>query len=556
MKDNNTITVTRGHIGQFASFIGVGALMLGVISLIWQGEFANFVVAIFAVAIAGIVTWVAVTPREFIDVITGRQLQRGTVAVFSTFLMIAIVVMAYTFLDRAVLTLDMTDAGSFTLSSESLTVLDRVNREIRITGFYSPKIIATREIDDQFFRLYEDATDGKVFRKYIDPEQDPGIATDFRAQDGDVFVSYMNEEGTVNFESVMPVSLEGEDVAQERQMTQAISRLIVSGNFTVYYDVSYGELDPNDNDTGIGMGFANQLLVGNGFNTHLINLVALAANNESIPEEATVIVLARPQAPVEQDVIDLLDEFLDQGGALYIMADALFTDETFLTQESLFNQYLWNNWGIRMLDAVVVDPDASYATPLDIASAAVYDSPITANINVTDASYTEFRTARAIEVSDTPPVNNGRLISSSTESYGETDLESIARTETYIPDPETDIRGPLTTAAFAFNSDSNGKIILVGDSDFATNGLIVQNGLNTNVTPQPTGNTSLFLDGMGWLTGFSEEVRFAPQGVGGGLPFIFVDTDTLDKIAFITMVIIPGIALLLGAGVWLRRSRS
>jgi ATP-binding cassette subfamily F protein 3 len=102
-----------------------------------------------------------------------------------------------------------------------------------------------------------------------------------------------------------------------------------------------------------------------------------------------------------------------------------------------------------MLDAVVVDPDASYATPLDIASAAVYDSPITANINVTDASYTEFRTARAIEVSDTPPVNNGRL---------EVDEEDISALNLkFAPAPRS---GNMVVEAMDVSKSYGSKIIL------------------------------------------------------------------------------------------------
>ena len=211
-------------------------------------------------------------------------------------------------------------------------------------------------------------------------------------------------------------------------------------------------------------------------------------------------------------------------------------------ETSPFNAYLWENWGIRMIDAVVVDPSASYATPLDIASSAVYDSPITANINTDANAFTEFRTARAIEVSETPPVNNGRLISSSqldeaqgTLSYGETDFETLARSGAFEPDPENDISGPLTTAAFAFDAETNGKIVLVGDSDFVTNGLIVSGGDNATGGPAFTGNTHLFLNGIGWLTDFNEQVRFEPRGVGGALPFILVSVETLDQIAFVTL---------------------
>jgi hypothetical protein len=87
--------------------------------------------------------------------------------------------------------------------------------------------------------------------------------------------------------------------------------------------------------------------------------------------------------------------------------------------------------------------------------------------------------------------------------------------------------------------------MLVGDSDFATNGFLAS----------PQGNAYLLVDGIRWLIDYSSQVEFAPQARITNTPLIFTDRGSLDMIAFITVVLLPGIVLGAGMLVWLRRSR-
>jgi hypothetical protein len=146
---------------------------------------------------------------------------------------------------------------------------------------------------------------------------------------------------------------------------------------------------------------------------------------------------------------------------------------------------------------------------------------------------------------DNPPVNNGVVMLSSEESYGETDLQALAETNTYEPDPSIDPLGPLIIAAWAWDKDTNGKILLVGDSDFVTNGFV----------GSALGNGVLFTDGLTWLTGLNERINFAPQGFNTALPLIFVTTQQLDLIALVTAILMPGLVLVTGLVVWMRRAR-
>ncbi len=107
-----------------------------------------------------------------------------------------------------------------------------------------------------------------------------------------------------------------------------------------------------------------------------------------------------------------------------------------------------------------------------------------------------------------------------------------------------DLPGPLTTVVWATNQQTNAKIVLIGDSNFVSNGLVLSGG-----------NGVLFTDSMAWLTGLGDKISFAPQAYGVGTPLIYVSTQTLDLITFLTIILLPGAVLASGVAIWMRRAR-
>jgi len=538
---SNDVTITRGFIGQIASFATGAGLLAIVLAFLWRNGIDSFVIVSVVVTIISLIVWIGATPAEFRDFVTGRQVRYGTSAVFSLFLLVGIVVLIYVIVERSAIVVDMTQSESFTLDRTTIEVLENVREPMQIIGFYSPQSVVQRETDDQFFRLYEVATDGMVSRRYVDPDEEPALAATFNAQDGDVFLAYLNDDGGINFSTLSFVPDTG---TQERDMTQAISRLLISGTITVYFDLSLGELDPLDN-TANGLSLVNSLMQENGLVTQPIGVEALAAAGQSMPQDASALILARPRQQPSEGAIAVINNYLQNGGSLLILAD---TQSPFMIDGSPFNAYLWENYGLRMLDAVVVDPASSGETELDIISAAIFDSQISAGINPQNDpdSATQFRIARPIDINNDPPVPNGRIIMSSEASYAETNLDALFQNNDYAPDPGEDLPGPFTTVAFADDrADSGSRVLLIGDSDFITNGQI----------SSPLGNAFLFMDGIGWLTDFSTQVEFTPQARVTNIPALFITGQQLDRVAFITSVIMPAIALFLGVFVWFRRSR-
>lgn len=545
------IVITRQHIGQLSSYAAGLALLLGLLGALWQGGLTPVIIALLAAGGLFVALWAYMTPQDFFGFITGRHVRYSTGAIFSVLLLTGIVALSYIFVQRQVITLDMTIDRRFSLSNETLEILEgleRSDRDIQITAFYTPQDLLLREVDDQYWRLYEEASGGRIHRVYIDPLVQPAIANRylrFLEQGYNVFIAFVNPDGTLDFNSTTVVNRTGR---QERDMTEAILRLLITGTYHVYFETSLGTFNALD-ESQRGLSIVNQLIQINGMVTAPFDLELTALTGGRIPREASVMLLPRPTRQLTPQEIAVLDAYLNEGGSLFIMADFLFSDDLFLAEDSLFSRYLWERFGLRPLDAVVVDPASSLQTELDIISAAVFtDNDIGRNLNQEGMPETStlFRLARPIEVRDDPPVLNGRVVMSSSQSWGETNLADLAERNAYRYDEGQDIPGPLTTVAWAWNTQTNAKILLVGDAEFITNGQI----------QSPHGNTLLFLDGIGWLTDFTSRVQFTPQAIIT-TPIIFVGGgQTLDLIAFITVVLMPGAMLAAAVFVWLRRVRS
>jgi hypothetical protein len=538
--------LTRSTIGQIASFVGGAGLLIGVIGVIWQGGITLYVGIPLVLGVLGIALWIILTPSEFSAFIRGRQARRGTTAVFATLLLIGITALIYIWLERAAISLDMTVAGRFTLSSETEDVLRHITRPIRITGFYTSKSLPLRELDDQFYRLYESETNGVISRQYINPDEQPAMAQRYGVTaDGQDFISYVNTDGSTDLTTLALIPHDTAGDNQERDVTQAIARLLYSGTITVFFDTGLGERDPND-ATAAGISGIAQGVRESGLVTYTLSLSDLAKQNEDVPPTAAAIVLTRPTSDLSDAEIALIDRYLKKGGALFLMTDVLFNDDPFLKQNGAFNNYLWTNYGLRALDAAVVDQGASGQTALDVLSAYVYPQSDIAKRIDPNKNATVFHLARPIDVNPQPPENvlNGTVITSSQASYGETNLKDLGETNTYKYDQGTDLPGPLTTVAWAYNSQTKAKIVLVGDSDYVSNSQVMTGG-----------NGVLFTDSMSWLSGLATQISFAPQMYSVGVPLMNVSGQTLNLVAFLTVILLPGAVLVTGLAVWLRRVR-
>ncbi len=544
------VALSRGQIGQLGSIVGGLGLLIGLLGAIWQGGITPAVIGLLALGIVGLALWYSMTPQDVKAFVQGRQTRYSTLAFFSTLIMIGIVTLAYIFVRRESIIADSTTDYRFTLSPQTHDLLrqfERTPNRVEITAFYFATDVVNREIDDQYYQLYESASNGRVYRHLVDPVADPAFTErykDILNQGIHVFVSYVDETDSIIPGTTIPVDLTDR---QEYDLSQSLRQLLAAGRFKVYFDTGADEPDPTSNAQQ-GFSLINGYLRTNGIVTAPLNIANIAASQGQIPTDTAALVIAQPRRDFQPAEVAVLDAYLKRGGALFIAADAFLNNTPFLGAEtSPFNAYLWNNFGLRMSNAIIADPASSLQTPLDVIGAAAYaDNAIGRNLNIEGDpnSRTQFRITRAVEVDSTPPVTNGSVLMTTDKAWGETDLEALFSRSEYTFDPAKDVPGPLTLVAWAHNQQTNAKIVMVGDGDFMTNGMV----------SSPGGNALLVLDSIGWMTGYTEAVSFQPKAYQT-VPMIFVGGQMLDQIAFFTLIIMPGLMFALAIGVYLRRTR-
>jgi hypothetical protein len=546
------LVIRRRTIGTIGSIVGAGGVISGVIALLWAGTFAPYVIGAFALGILGLLAWAIATPDEFIRLFTGQGVRFGTISIFSSLLLIGIVVLVYLQLTRTAWTFDTTQRNAYTLSPETERVLARVDRPIRIIGFYSARALRDRAIDDQIFQLYQTATNGLITREYINPDEQPALARRYGVTtDGQVFVAFVNPDGAIDLGTLFPVT---RGVGQEREITRAIASLIVAGRIVVYFESGLGGRDPNDvSQEGISsiVGGVRQ----NGIVPQALDLPALAQRGGSIPADAAAIIFTRPTRDLTAEEVRVIQAYLARGGSLLLMTDVLFNEQPFMAQNGLFNRFLLEEYGIGALDAAVVDPALSGQTPLDIISANVFaTSPIAARLDPATTP-TLFSVARAVDVrlQDLPAnIATGRVIFTTDRAYGETDLRTLGETNRTQYDAGVDLPGPLATVVWSTNTRTNARIVLIGDGDFVANGRLLTREGEVSFP----GNAILFTDALVWLTNFNEVINFAPQMFSQNLPLIFVSQQQFSTIAFITVIFMPLTVLLIGVAIRIRRGRA
>jgi ABC-type uncharacterized transport system involved in gliding motility auxiliary subunit len=164
---------------------------------------------------------------------------------------------------------------------------------------------------------------------------------------------------------------------------------------------------------------------------------------------------------------------------------------------------------------------------------------------------TFFPVARTVVVKDKPPegVTAQALARTSSESWAESNQEEI-RTGRVKPDPG-EARGPLVIAAVATvdakaasadRKDAKARIVLIGDSDFASNAFV-----------NLSGNRDFFLNTLSWLAEEENLIAVRPKESRGAPVFL---TAAQNQVLFTVPVVLIPLAMVVAGGVAVARRRG
>lgn len=436
----------------------------------------------------------------------------GVSAAMAVLLLGALIAVNYVATKKKV-TWDLTKEGIFTLAPETKQLLGTLSEEIRVTAFYAPNDPAYDPVRELLER-YRNETE-KLVIDFVDPDKEPQLVQDkgITAQGPRVIFA----RGATESKAAEP---------SEEGFTNALRKLLHTSQATVYFTAGHGEGALDDSSTERGYGVVARRMAEEGL-THK----ALHLSSGAIPEDAAAVAILGPQRPFLEGEVQLLREWLEKGGRLFVALEPSFEDPLL---EALLADY-----GFLFEKALVVDPLSKLMGGGD--AIPVVQSFAEHDITKGFRFQTIFPTARPVtargDVDPRPLV----LATTNPTAWGETDWQSGQAQF----DPETERRGALGLVAVLSKGtgEEEVRIVGVGDADFAANRFV-----------QAAGNADLFLNSVNWLVSHEERITIRPR-TREASRLVLTESDA-KFLNFFSISALPMLVLALGLSVWLvRRSK-
>lgn len=450
-----------------------------------------------------------------------RASKYGTSAIFGALLAVALLGIGAYYAAHHEKKWDFTEAKLHSLSEQALQVLGGLKGKLAITALYTP---LDQPRAAEFLKKFSEAAPDKVQVEIFDPQNKPGrlhelgIATD-QLGAGLVHLKLGTESAQVT-------------ELTEEALVNAIVKLTRRGAKKAYYSIGHNEraIEGDAGKQTTGFTHAVEALKSEGYQVEPL----LLASKSDVPDDAQVLIIAGPTHKYLGTEHASLARYVARGGALLVLMDPR-------AQTDLIPDLA--SFGVKVGDDVVVDIETLAGSPYAPFAAQYGDHPITRGFR--DA-------ALFVAVSSVKPVTEGGslapLVTTGARSWAETDFDSIAK-ETAKPDPEKDSVSfvPIAVVGDAAVTPAAGKkpgrLVVFGDSDFATNQWFDQ-----------FRNRDLFLNSVNWLLGEPEAITIRPRKPGASQ--LALSEPTLRTIRTAALFVLPEAIAVLGVIAWWRRRRA
>ncbi|HVN54270.1 MAG TPA: GldG family protein [Anaerolineaceae bacterium] len=456
------------------------------------------------------------------ETLTGRQARYGSNALILTVAFVGILVVINLVGYNNSRRWDLTEDKTHTLAPETVQALQKLPGAVSATAYFSRNSnpSTARNLLDEM----KTSAKGKFDYRFIDPDADPVSAQQDnigQGQDGVIILRMGDQKEKVSF-------------ADEQQITTSLIRLTNPGERVIYFLTGHGEKDP-DGSGDTTYSTAKSALTSKNYMVKTISLLV----DHAIPKDARAIVIAGPQKPLAESEIDVIRGYIANGGSAVILVDPpLITDNSAYKPDPL-ETYLTKDWGIQLKNDLVIDIAVN---PPTVAAANEYgNSPIT-NTLLQNHLVTVFPESRSLQVDPQAKQNTVLLVKTAPGTWAETDLAALKNNKA-APDNGKDILGPITLAVSFEDTAKGSRVVVVGDSDFASNGVF-----NT------LGNGDLFINMVDWASKQDNLINLTPKSQTNRM-MLPPQRYTLGLILLGSVFVVPGAILASGLGVWLQRRR-
>jgi len=493
-----------------------GLLSIGMFSGATVETLNRGILISLGVTILGFAVYVILEPEKIRQSFTGRQARYGSNIVVTSIAFIGILFVINGFVFNNPKNWDVTQDKSNTLAPETLQALQSLPNPVNAVAFYAS---VSPESATELLEKFKSNSNGKFDYQFVNPDTDPVAAREAGITgDGKIMLVMGDQKEIANF-------------ASETELTKALIKLINPETRAVYFLTGHGEATLDFSDRSFST--AKQTLESKNYMVNSLNLLA----DNKIPDDAQAIVIAGPTKQVSDYEVQLLKAYVDAGGSLIVMEDPLLLTE-FGDAPDPLSDYLANDWGIVLNNDIIIDLNSQQV--LNAISASAGEHPITNNLS---ANYLVIMPqARSIGLT-TPPdgVTQSGLLYTSQNSWGEVNFTN-AQGDQISFDPE-DNPGPLTMAVAGENSSTSGRVVVFGNSFFATNEAF-----------DAYGNGNIFVNSVDWAAEQENLINITPN-TPTTRSFTPPSQIQLLIILLGSILVIPGMIVFAGISSWVSRRR-
>ncbi|HET6958495.1 MAG TPA: GldG family protein [Vicinamibacterales bacterium] len=473
--------------------------------------------------------------REIAKVFARRQARYGTLMGVSILVVLGILVAINYIGSKQNKRWDLTANKQFSLSDQSRNVVSKLDSPMQVQVFaQEPQFPRYQER----IKEYEYAS-SKISTEYIDPEKKPSVAKQNNIDRMPTIVfNYKGRSERVNADA-------------EQDLTNAIIKVVSGQQRKVYFTQGHGEKDTTSSERD---GY-NTIGSALGRENYAVEKLTIAQQG-SVPDDASVVVVAGPKTDFFAPEMEALKKYLDKQGKLLLELDP--PDK--LDSPSLTNLIaLAHDWGIQAGNNVVVDVSGMGRLIGTDASVPVVAPPYPSHAIAQRLSLlTAFPLAR-----EASPVSGGvnghvaqTFIETGPRSWAETDLKSLMTTGAVsLDEAKGDKKGPVPLGSAVSASAAPAtppkpgeadapkpetRVAVIGDSDFAANG-----------TLGVPGNRDLFMNTIGWLSQQDNLISIRPKDADDRR--ITLTATQESNIFWLSLLIIPGFVFGAGVMTWFKR---
>jgi ABC-type uncharacterized transport system involved in gliding motility auxiliary subunit len=409
---------------------------------------------------------------------------------------------------------DLTEGKIHSLSEQTVKVLKNLKKDIEIKAFFR-ELNPRRGIIEEMLKRYSYYT-SKIKYEIINPDKNPSLVRELNiSEDGTTVFKCGDQETRITSTT-------------EEDITNAIIKITRERKKVIYFTKGHGEKSIEDSSER-GYSQIKTSLENLGYTVKEIVL----AEEPSIPSDCSLLIISGAEKDFLPGELEGIERFLKDGGRLLLLIDPLSSPS--------FVDFM-KKYGIKIGDDFIVSIDPSARIMGGDPTWAVVSKygyhKITEKFNY--ACFFPF--ARSVDRLEPVPKNFSTETIASTSPYSFSTNQFNAREIRF--DPERDRRGPIPVVAVSTfkeeGKERESRVVVFGDSDFASNQFL-----------DLSGNSNLFLNTVNWLEEEEDLVSIAPKTTRPRTISLTLSQGRM--IFFTTIILLPGIFVLGGIIVYLRR---